>query len=282
MEIPVRKCKFSNKDLGGFLEFLETLPLSRETIKKYYYIARMFLGKTISQRTINLFLKQHPRPQHRAAVKLLLKHLKMDHEIYIPKTRTPEKNKQEPPTLEQIRDLTLEAIRKAAQKKDWDTVWVLTLMLRTGARVSEILSITPENIDTQKERLYYKGKGGTPQEKIIKGLARDLWRYAVEQKGVLSRERIFYTDVPTVHAAYVRLRRTLYKLLGKKAGTLLKTHNYRRAAINAILDKTGGNILLAKELAGHKSLLSTQHYVSEWQSRKAREQAFEILWGEKK
>lgn len=90
----------------------------------------------------------------------------------------------------------------------------------------------------------------------------------IEKKGLLSNERLFFSDFKNEEVIYRHIRRYLYIIEKRKPElkpiiTVLKqTHNIRRCVLNEIYMKTK-SIISAKEFIGHSDIKTTLRYISE-------------------
>jgi len=226
---------------------------------------------------VNRYLKEHKRLFYYYAIRYYLKFKGISPDG-IAKVKEPKKKIREVPNIEKINSL-LEKIKDYCNR---DTYWVLVLAYLTGRRISEILSLKVGNIK-EKHIVFEMPKiQAEIQIEIDENILANLKKYLVEEKGLFANERCFFTNTKSVIVAYRILRRDLDRLaekgiLSKEEVAMLKrTHNFRRAVINYIL-VTIGNVIAAKEYAGHSSINSTLRYVSEQTKEKALRDACKVM-----
>jgi len=147
---------------------------------------------------------------------------------------------------------------------DIEDKMMITLLFHTGLRISELLSLTKENIrktqvqqdgrTIRKTYLKIKGKGGKEREiplslKISEMLDKYLYYLSIKNpKGV---EKLFQRGYK---AAWARL-----KELGKKADINVHPHQLRHSFATELLSNEV-DIRTVAELMGHESLNTTMIY----------------------
>jgi site-specific recombinase XerD len=138
----------------------------------------------------------------------------------------------------------------------------------TGLRRAEISNVKISDIDFEHKQLYVIGKGSKERVIDLNDDVMDIihewlavrpetdndYLFVSERKGKMSKEAIYYV-----------VKRNLEQINPKFA-----THTLRRAFLTTMLE-SGVPVVLARELAGHKSVETTQRYFisSPEQKRKA-------------
>ena len=259
-----------------FREWLTQFNLADTSFRMYVYIVKRFLKEgydIYSNKDVNIFLKKHPNPNYRAALKWFMKFKKIkDYELIRPK-------KQKKKIKDVMRYEELEEWVEKLKSKDETVYWVYKVALMTGARIHEILNIKLSDIvvDNYTEEpanyiILRKTKTGDERKVAIDNPdnIRALKELVIWAKGngKLSAEKIFFTNWKPRNA-YFELRKKIRKYLPPKiAKVFRRTHNFRRAIINHILEKTNGNLFSAKAFIGHRSIQSTERYVTEFKENK--------------
>jgi len=270
----------TGKKIKEFSEWLEQFQLSEETKKIYLIMVGKFVSqyKKIIPETITEFLKNHPRQYSKSSIKYYLDYKDIS-DIKINQICKKIKKPKRKPKKAVKRNELKKIIDRIKNKINEDTKWILTLLYLTGARVVEILDMRPSDIDFQSCKITIRGAKGSldgdyefPEEFMKK-----LKKYLIKKKGLLSNERCFFTKMKGTRNSYWKLRREINKLDENEKKILLKTHVFRRAVINYILDVTNGNMMMAKAYARHKYGTSTQQYVDEWIEKKLRKEAMELV-----
>lgn len=143
--------------------------------------------------------------------------------------------------------------RMIAVAKNYEQAAIVALGGLVGCRISESLSLGPENFDIEAMQLTIRGKGDKTRTVPISAEAFQ----AVQSAYVLSlsksdRRLISYKD---------RFARQVVINLGKRAGLqrLVRSHDLRATFATAVLDHTG-NLRVAQELLGHASVETTEVY----------------------
>ncbi|MGF7058616.1 tyrosine-type recombinase/integrase [Brassicibacter mesophilus] len=138
---------------------------------------------------------------------------------------------------------------------------MIELLVFTGARRSEVLSMDFDDIDFGKKTITIKKGKGNKQRVVplIEPLASDLWEY-LQERLPLSNKAILVSDLGSrmsVSNFQTLFRRYLDKSgLGKKGYTIHKVrHSYA-----SLLHQQGVDIISIKELLGHEDLNSTKIY----------------------
>ena len=247
-------------EMQRFKEWLDQFPITETTINKYVWVIRKFFsdGYDINDNiSVNKFLKKHQNEVFRGAIKRFLKFKGIENYELI-KIKRKKKGFDEHISIEKIREI-LEKLKD----KNKDVYWVLKIASLTGARIHEILSLKVSNIGDDKI-IFLKTKTGDKREvPVDPEIMKDLKDYIMGEKGLLGQEKCFFTNYKRIHTAYEKLRQYLDKYLEKDSEFLKKTHNFRRAVINWILEITNDNILAAQVYVGHSSPSTTERYASE-------------------
>jgi site-specific recombinase XerD len=132
----------------------------------------------------------------------------------------------------------------------------IALMLVTGVRVGELVSINIEDIDMQAGRIRIRGKGARERTVFVADLA--LRRRLTRLMGRRSHGPLFLRNGVAITTRQVRceLHRT-----AKNAGILrrLTPHMLRHTAATVLIE-AGIDIRIVQRLLGHASILTTQIY----------------------
>lgn len=137
---------------------------------------------------------------------------------------------------------------------------LLSLLIDTGARVDEALTLTRKNVDFDNWLVTLYGKGG--KERIVPispECSRDLYRWLQTHE-----HELVFCSSDGKKLRYDNLRRDLLNLLEaagveKSEGSF---HAFRRYFGKAYLKK-GGNPLRLQRLFGHETMDMTRRYVAE-------------------
>jgi integrase/recombinase XerD len=135
---------------------------------------------------------------------------------------------------------------------------LVCLLLDTGLRISEGLSLTKEDIDFDNLVLRVLGKGNKHRlVPVSSELRKILWRYMQRP----TPKFVFGTKNNTQITVRNFLRD--FKKLGKKlhvTGVRVSPHTLRHTfAVNYL--KRGGNLEFLRRILGHSSILTTQKYL---------------------
>jgi integrase len=130
---------------------------------------------------------------------------------------------------------------------------ILELMARGGMRVSEVLKLTPNDIDDRKLVLR-EPKSGRAQEVVyIPQKIADRLRDYIRDKGIALHQRIF----PITYAA----ARMIVVKAGRMIGIHLRPHDLRRHAAT-FASRSGVPIeIVSKVILRHANLSTTQRYL---------------------
>lgn len=143
---------------------------------------------------------------------------------------------------------------------------ILTLLLDTGLRASELCGLRLSDLDLQNKRLTALGKGNKHRSVPFgRTSARILWAYLREDPRE-ANDPVFLSDRGT-RAGEPLTRSGLQQLmerLGRKAGiqaTRCSPHTFRHTfAVNFL--RNGGNVFTLQQILGHTSLTMTNRYVA--------------------
>lgn len=151
---------------------------------------------------------------------------------------------------------------------------ILSLLLDTGVRASELCGLTLERVFISKEESYIKvlGKGKKEREIGLGDKARaELHRYIRQyRKGARSDEPVFlsrFNEPLTING----LDQLLYRLRdwARLGGIKAGAHKFRHTfAVNYLLN--GGDVYKLSRLMGHTSVSTTERYVRSMKQRDAR------------
>jgi len=140
------------------------------------------------------------------------------------------------------------AMQTAGETGEYNLILAVILMTRLGLRISEVVNLRREQINTKEWTLRLTGKGSKEAVLPIPNVLKPHIRYALklEKEGRLFR----YS------------RTTLWrriKELGKKLGLNLKPHTLRHTCATELL-KRGVNLRAVQKVLRHSSLATTQIY----------------------
>ena len=138
---------------------------------------------------------------------------------------------------------------------------LVCLLLDTGLRISEALSLTKENVDLDNLAIKVYGKGG--KHRLVPfslELRKVLWRWLQRTPG-----RDALLAFPTRNNTQVSVRNFLheFKALGRKlgiTGVRVSPHTLRHTFACEYL-RRGGNLEFLRRILGHSSILTTQKYL---------------------
>lgn len=264
-------------DLKGFDEWLEQWQLSRKSKKQYAYMMGWMMKNidNFAKEDVNRWLVQHPYRNMRAAVKHYLKYKGIhENDFELAKVKQPERKSMVVPRRSELREILDRA------KMTGDMMFVFELLFQTGARIEEILKLRPMDFDFGRCTIIFKTKGNKTREvKIQQDLSGRIRQYLEEEKDVLDAERAFFTRFRSLKIAYAMLQKYVSKLKlpDDEKAMLLRTHNFRRAIINEILERTNGDITAAKEYVGHESIQTTDIYRTDLDKAMAKKRAYKAL-----
>jgi len=143
---------------------------------------------------------------------------------------------------------------------------IMLLLLDTGVRISELVSIKMDDVDPQGGKVKVWGKGAKEREVIFQNTTkRFLCRY-IQLKGSTDHEYLWITDTGNqINPRLVQERLSIY---GRQAGldsVRVSPHTFRHTCAKMYIMR-GGDILSLQKLLGHSSLEMVRHYVDLWGS----------------
>ena len=139
-----------------------------------------------------------------------------------------------------------QAVIKAAEEKD-TYYMIIKVLSEAGLRVSELINLTPQNINFIEGYFHIKGKGGHIRNvDISRELCMQLQMY-IKNKKIKPRDKIF--DIS---------RQRVQQITSHVAG--INPHGLRHSYAIALL-RTTGNIRYLQKQLGHRSLSTTQVYL---------------------
>ena len=138
---------------------------------------------------------------------------------------------------------------------------ILEMLYATGLRLSELLSINIRDIDNKSKLVKVMGKGGKERIVPIGKVALNSIESYLKKLGKSIRSN--YEDPLFVNKKGKRLpKRTLQRRIKKYLEVTMgggTVHTLRHTFATHLVN-SGADILTVKELLGHSSLSSTQHY----------------------
>jgi len=130
---------------------------------------------------------------------------------------------------------------------------ILEIMARGGLRVSEVLNLTPKDVEDQKLTLREPKSGKQVEYAYIPMKLGDRLGEFIRENGIESSDRIF----PISYAAV----RVMVQKAGELVGINLKSHDLRRHAAT-YASRSGTPIeIVSKVILRHANLATTQRYL---------------------
>lgn len=224
--------RFGNRQL--------TRPARPVTIKDYYIALRALFDWFVAQGVLDATpFASIPKPQVREEFKTAL-------------------------TMAQITSL-LQAAQESTEPKR--NVAILSLLLDTGCRASELISITLEDIDLKNRCCAVLGKSnkyrtvyfGDRTEETLKEYLEE--RDRLRPASILSPGASLFTSAKTREPLRISGLQQLIKRLKRKCGirTSCSPHAFRRSfAVQSL--KNGANVFSVQAMLGHTDLQMTQTY----------------------
>ena len=253
-------CAGLDTNLGSYLS--KVIPL---TIRGYLSFE---MEKIYSSKAGSKSLSEKTIARRLASIKALFKYLynfekiKDNPTIYI---KTPKSSKLLPSFVKEndISILMEEPLNNLITSKDdaYRDIAILETLYATGLRLSELLSLNICDVDKNTEMVKVMGKGGKERIVPIGRIALNSINKYLENTG--RSLRTDFDDPLFTNKKGVRLpKRTLQRrvkryLLSTMGGG--SVHTLRHTFATHLIDR-GADMLTVKELLGHSSLSSTQHY----------------------
>ena len=253
-------CAGLDSDLG--LHLNKVIPL---TIRGYLSFE---MGKIYRSKAGSKSLSEKTIARRLASIKALFKYLynfekiKDNPTIYI---KTPKSSKLLPSFVKEndISILMEEPLNNLITSKDdaYRDIAILETLYATGLRLSELLSLNICDVDKNTEMVKVMGKGGKERIVPIGRIALNSINKYLENTG--RSLRTDFDDPLFTNKKGVRLpKRTLQRRVKRYLLTTMgggSVHTLRHTFATHLIDR-GADMLTVKELLGHSSLSSTQHY----------------------
>ena len=253
-------CAGLDTNLGPYLSKVMPLTIRGYLSFEMEKIYRSKAGsKSLSEKTIARRL---------ASIKALFKYLynfekiKDNPTIYI---KTPKSSKLLPSFVKEkdISILMKEPLNNLITSKDdaFRDIAILETLYATGLRLSELLSLNICDVDKNTEMVKVMGKGGKERIVPIGRIALNSINMYLENTG--RSLRTDFDDPLFTNKKGIRLpKRTLQRRVKRYLLTTMgggSVHTLRHTFATHLIDR-GADMLTVKELLGHSSLSSTQHY----------------------
>lgn len=138
----------------------------------------------------------------------------------------------------------------------------LSFLIRTGLRGEELMLVTKQGIDLKRNTVEIRAaKGSNDRTLPIKAITLNRFHNLLDSHGVETFSEIWGTTFETVKINLRRyLKKTLFYTLGAGYGHI--SLHALRASYAIIIYETTKDIMLVKELLGHKSISSTMFYMN--------------------
>ncbi|MED5554186.1 MAG: tyrosine-type recombinase/integrase [Candidatus Neomarinimicrobiota bacterium] len=232
-----KKKKYETKTVNRRLAVIKSLFKYLYNFEKIKDNPAMYLRTQKTEKNLTQFVREDD------IVKLMEKPLNMN----IPDKRYKKDNKKKKYITNK-----LEGFRDQA---------ILEMLYATGLRLSELLSINICDIDRKSELVKVMGKGGKERIVPIGKVALNSIESYLKKLGKSIRSS--YEDPLFVNKKGKRLpKRTLQRRIKKYLEVTMgggTVHTLRHTFATHLIN-SGADILTVKELLGHSSLSSTQHY----------------------
>ena len=154
---------------------------------------------------------------------------------------------------------------------------IINLLLYTGVRVSELVSIKIADMDFLVMQLRIVGKGGKVREIPLKSEVVEMIKEYMN--GERKEHKLKYSEYLLISQRAEKLDRdTINKILrkhGKELSMVMKPHKYRHTFCSRLIKK-GIPITTVAKLAGHANIQTTSDYYINT-SRKEKQEAVELL-----
>ena len=232
-----KKKKYETKTVNRRLAVIKSLFKYLYNFEKIKDNPAMYLRTQKTEKNLTQFVREDD------IVKLMEKPLNMN----IPDKRYKKDNKKKKYITNKLEGLRDQAI--------------LEMLYATGLRLSELLSINICDIDRKSELVKVMGKGGKERIVPIGKVALNSIESYLKKLGKSIRSN--YEDPLFVNKKGKRLpKRTLQRRIKKYLEVTMgggTVHTLRHTFATHLVN-SGADILTVKELLGHSSLSSTQHY----------------------
>jgi len=232
-----KKKKYETKTVNRRLAVIKSLFNYLYNFEKIKDNPAMYLRTQKTEKNLTQFVREDD------IVKLMEKPLNMN----IPDKRYKKDNKKKKYITNKLEGLRDQAI--------------LEMLYATGLRLSELLSINICDIDRKSELVKVMGKGGKERIVPIGKVALNSIESYLKKLGKSIRSS--YEDPLFVNRKGKRLpKRTLQRRIKKYLEVTMgggTVHTLRHTFATHLVN-SGADILTVKELLGHSSLSSTQHY----------------------
>ncbi len=253
-----------NRDITKFIDYLQEIKFDKnledlniKMLREYLvYLTNNNLSRKSIRRNISAL---------RTFFKFLIRK-KIIQDNLFKFLRTPKLEKNLPTFLD------VSEVQKLVEAPDQDTPLqvrdkaILELIYASGVRVSELISITINDIDLEHPEIRIIGKGG--RERIVfvgKEAMKALTKYLNNSRPKLIKEKNINIDALFVNhygkALTVRSVQRIVKKYMIKSGINknITPHSLRHSFATHMLDR-GADLRTVQELLGHQSLATTQIY----------------------
>jgi integrase/recombinase XerD len=236
--------------------------VSKRTIESYLFFIKPFLDKVDDVQKISVYdvkpfladlIDKYSNKSRSLAVSSLRFFFKrvVDRPDIFVKLEVPRKEKKLPIILstEEIK-LLIDSIENTKTKL------IIKFLYSSGLRVSELVNLTPKDLDFQQNIGWVrKGKGSKDRLfKIAESISKPLQKYLLKHPG----NKFVFSENEAMSTRNIQL---LISNSAKKAGINKRVtpHTLRHSFATALLD-AGENLLIIQQLLGHENLETTKIY----------------------
>lgn len=139
---------------------------------------------------------------------------------------------------------------------------MVTLVLRAGLRVEELVHLELDDLDLARQRLMVRaGKGGKGRRVYLSEDAVTALEAYLHQRADASCSRLFLVQKGTYKGQGISVRGVQKRLeyYARKAGVQVSSHQLRHTFATNLLEG-GADIVTVQELLGHAQVTTTQRY----------------------
>lgn len=247
--------------------FLKTYEdINKETVRKYKYELK---GYTTAK---GLPLSTSTRNHHLTILRAFLRYLIQEEELpAYPPDRIGLLRQED----RRVKVLYHDEIKRLINMPDENTITglrdkaIISLFFSSGMRRAELHSLNRRDINTETRELCIRGKGGKLRPVFFsKGTAKTLTEY-LEQRSdhlnplFISNHRKAETAMPpgeSFRLSYRQIYNIVVKYATKAGLTILPSPHTLRHSFATDLLRNGADLMMVKELLGHKDVKTTQIY----------------------
>lgn len=232
----------------------QTINLYKSYIKRFFQTVKIKDPHAVTMKQITMFLETYSfssvsqQNQYIGCLKLYSRYILNKKDIHIKKIERPRKEKKLPKVIDS------ESIKKKLSEiSNLKHKTILTLTYSVGLRVSEIVNLKIEDIDSKRMIIHIKNAKGrkdriVPLSSTILELLREYWKLYHPTEYLFNGQKSIQYSIASCQKIYKQY-----------IDSTSSIHTLRHSSFTEMLE-TGTDIRVIQKIAGHSNIKTTEIY----------------------